>query len=179
MSLRISIELSARDIKHMRDAMRKARLTVRDAEETDILDAARSLLLQVQSRKVPNYVRERIDRLQAMIDIMEDEDWPLTRGERERLLAVLVYFSDPEDIIPDDIPGIGLLDDAIMIELAFRELRHEIEAYQDFCEFRSKYDSGFRLLRDPARRANKLGERRDQLRERIARRREKDPAPVL
>lgn len=179
MSLRIAIELSARDVKHMRDAMRKARLSVRDADDSDILDAARSLLLQVESRKVPHYVRERIDRLKAMISMVEDEDWPVTRGERERLLGVLVYFSDPEDIIPDDIPGIGLLDDAIMIELAFRELRHEIEAYQDFCEFRSKYDSGFRLLRDPARRAKKLGARRDQLRERIARRREKDPAPVL
>ncbi|MGD9388344.1 MAG: YkvA family protein [Gammaproteobacteria bacterium] len=179
MSLRISIELSARDLKHMRDAMKKARRTVRDAEDSDILDAARTLLQEVQSRRVPNYVRERIDRLQAMINIMEDEEWPLTRGERERLLAVLVYFSDPEDIIPDDIPGIGLLDDAIMIELAFRDLRHEIEAYQDFCEFRHKYDSGFRLLRDPARREKKLGTRRDQLRERIARRREKEPAPVL
>lgn len=179
MSLRISIELSPKDVKHMRDAMRKARHTVRDLPDEDILDAARTLLLELQGRKVPNYVRERTDRLQAMIGLMEDKEWPLTRGERERMLAVLAYFSDPDDMIPDDIPGIGLLDDAIMIELAFRELRHEIEAYQDFCEFRSKYDSGFRLLRDPARRAKKLGDRRDQLRERIARRREKDPAPVL
>jgi len=179
MSLRISIELSPKDVKHMRDAMRKARHTVRDADDDDILEAARALLLDLKSRKVPNYVRERTDRLAAMIGMMEDQEWPLTRGERERMLAVLVYFSDPEDIIPDDIPGIGLLDDAIMIELAFRDMRHEIEAYQDFCEFRRKYDSGFRLRRDPATRARKLGDRRDQLRERIARRREKDPAPVL
>lgn len=179
MSLRISIELSPKDVKHMRDAMRKARHTVRDADDDDILEAARTMLLELKSRKVPHYVRERTDRLQAMIGMMEDQEWPLTQGERERMLAVLVYFSDPEDIIPDDIPGIGLLDDAIMIELAFRDLRHEIEAYEDFCEFRQKYDSGFRLRRDPATRARKLGDRRDQLRERIARRREKDPAPVL
>jgi uncharacterized membrane protein YkvA (DUF1232 family) len=179
MSLRISFELSPKDVKHMQDAMRKARRTVRDSNDNDVLEAARAMLLEFNGRRLPPYVSERIDWLRTMMQMLEDQEWPLTRGERERLLAVLVYFADPEDMIPDDIPGIGLLDDAIMIELAFRELRHEIEAYLDFCEYRSKYDSGFRLRRDPKTRARKLGDRRDQLRERIARRREKDPAPTL
>ena len=56
--------------------------------------------------------------------------------ERSPVLAALAYVCDPEDIIPDDIPGIGLLDDAVMIELVFRELRHEIEAYEDFRRYR-------------------------------------------
>ncbi len=34
------------------------------------------------------------------------------------------------------MPGIGLLDDAVMIELVFRELRHEIEAYEDYGRLR-------------------------------------------
>ena len=52
--------------------------------------------------------------------------------ERSPVLAALAYLCDPEDVIPDEIPGIGLLDDAVMIELVFRELRHELEAYEDF-----------------------------------------------
>ncbi len=52
------------------------------------------------------------------------------------MLAALAYVCDPEDIIPDEIPGIGLLDDAVMIELVLRELRHTIEAYEDFCAYR-------------------------------------------
>lgn len=98
----------------------------------------------------------------------------MARRERERVLSVLAYFTDPDDLIPDEIPGLGFLDDAIMIELASKELRHEIEAYTDFCAFRSKYDSGFRFRRNAEKRAHKLAERHGQLRERAERRHARD-----
>lgn len=179
MSLRISFELSAGDVKHFRSAMRKARLTVRDAEDSDIIEAARGLFTDVKGKRVPVYVTERIDKLRAMVDMLEDAEWRMTRVERERVLAALVYFCDPEDLIPDDIPGLGFLDDAIMIELVFTELKHEVEAYQDFCEYRRKYDAGFHFRRDPVKRAHKLAAREAQLRERIARRQEKGDGRVL
>ena len=34
------------------------------------------------------------------------------------------------------IPGLGFLDDAIYVELVIRELKAEIESYEEFCEFR-------------------------------------------
>lgn len=176
MSLKITFELSPNDVRHFREAMRKARHTVRDAEDADIIEAARSMFLDVGTTRVPVYVRERLDRLRAMVDMLEDKEWRLTRSEQERVLTALVYFCDPEDLIPDDIPGLGFLDDAIMIELACRELKHEIEAYQDFCAYRQKYDTSFHFRRDAAVRARKLKERQEQLRERAARRRERDVA---
>jgi len=179
MGLRISFELSPNDVKHFREAMRKARHTVRDADDSDIIDAARTLFADVGSARIPAYVRERIDRLQAMVDMVEDREWQMSRSEQERILSALVYFCDPEDLIPDDIPGLGFLDDAIMIELAVRELKHEVEAYQDFCEYRRKYDAGFHLRRNPKVRAEKLKARREQLRERAARRRDREGTPVL
>jgi len=45
---------------------------------------------------------------------------------------------DPDDLIPDRVPGLGYLDDAIMVELVVQELRHEIDAYDDFCAFRTR-----------------------------------------
>ncbi len=54
------------------------------------------------------------------------------------MLAALAYLADPDDTIPDTVPVLGFLDDAIMIELCRQDLRFEIEAYDDFCTWRSE-----------------------------------------
>ena len=56
------------------------------------------------------------------------------------MLNVLAYFVDPDDLIPDRIPGLGYLDDAIMVELVLQELHHELDAYDKFCEFHAGED---------------------------------------
>lgn len=178
MSLRISFDLSNNDIKHFRAAMRKARRTVRVKDDSEIIAEARPLFDDIDTRQVPAFVRQRVDQLRAMSAMLEDGDWHMARRERERVLAALAYFQDPDDLIPDEIPGLGFLDDAIMIELACRELKHEIDAYRDFCEYREKYDSGFRLRRNADTRARKLAAREQQLRERAARRRDKEQGPA-
>jgi uncharacterized membrane protein YkvA (DUF1232 family) len=46
------------------------------------------------------------------------------------------YFAVPKDMIPDKIPGLGYLDDALMAELVARELKPELDGYRDFCNYR-------------------------------------------
>jgi len=45
------------------------------------------------------------------------------------LAVALLYFSDPVDVIPDWIPGVGITDDAIVFELAFVMARPGIDRY--------------------------------------------------
>jgi uncharacterized membrane protein YkvA (DUF1232 family) len=59
---------------------------------------------------------------QTPLDMLTDVDWKLEERERSPVLATLAYLCDPKTS-SDEIPGIGLLDDAVMIELVFRELR--------------------------------------------------------
>ena len=109
-----------------------------------------------------------------MIRMLTDLDWRLPHAEASRVLNALAYFSEPEDLIPDHIPGVGFLDDAIMIELVARELRHEIEAYQDFCDFRSQRPDERDSSRD-----SWLAERRAVLQDRMRRRRNRDAGDEL
>lgn len=45
-----------------------------------------------------------------------------TRGQRLALLVLLAYLALPFDLIPDFIPVVGVLDDAILVALALRWL---------------------------------------------------------
>jgi uncharacterized membrane protein YkvA (DUF1232 family) len=98
--------------------------------------------------------------------MLRDDEWRLERRDRARILDALAYFADPDDLIPDRVPGLGYLDDAIMVELIVQELKHEIEAYKDFCEFRKS--------RPQAEAADKLEARRQGLQQRMRRRRQRE-----
>ncbi len=176
MTMRVTFEISDKDLRHFRECMQKARDAVRDADESDIIDAARELFEQVASANAPTFIQDRLEQLEAMVGMLTDEDWAMPEPGRSRVLCALVYFCDPEDLIPDSIPGIGYLDDAIMIELVFRELRHEIEGYKDFATFRDTFAT--RLRGSGAARRDRLAAKREKLLERIARRNAKDAEPA-
>jgi uncharacterized membrane protein YkvA (DUF1232 family) len=171
MGMKLSFELSDRDLHYFREALGQSRAAVRDAEEQEIVDAIRQTLLEIRSHEpLPDFVAERLPELETMVDMLVDDEWRLPEEDRERLMAMFVYFSDPEDLLPDDIPVIGYLDDVIMIELAMRDLRHAREAYDDFCEFRRQFDEEHGSSVDSAIRRDRLDRRRQQLHQRMKRR---------
>ncbi len=138
MSLRISFELDDNDLKHFRLIMREARRAVARTAPEDIVAAAQELLQKIGEDSAPGFIVERLQKLKLMIRMISDIGWRLPHEETKRVLNALAYFAEPDDLIPDQIPGLGFLDDAIMVELVVRELRHEIDAYHDFCEFRDR-----------------------------------------
>lgn len=171
MAMKISFELTDRDLQFFRKALKQSRDAVKDAEDIEIIDAIRDVLDEIQQADpLPDFVGKRIPELESLLSMLTDDEWQLPEEDRERLLATFVYFADPEDILPDDIPVIGYLDDVIIIELVARELFHVREAYDDFCRFREdfekKNDSGI----DPVIRRDRLDRRRQQLHQRMRRR---------
>ena len=170
MSLRVAIELDDSDLRHFRLIMREARQSAAHFSPEDILSSAEALLGSIHETEVPSFVRERLTHLRRMIGMLTDTDWRLPHHEAKRVLSALAYFAEPEDLIPDHIPGLGFLDDAIMIELVVRELRHELEAYSDFCAYRERRIQE-RGPRTAQIRDRKLEQRREELHTRMRRRR--------
>ena len=171
MTLRVSFELDDEDLRHFKLIMRAARETAARIPPEDIVAAAEDLLAAIGDQ-APRVVTERLRKLELMNDMLTDIDWRLPHNDAGRVLNALAYFTDPDDLIPDHVPGLGFLDDAIMIELVVRELRHEIEAYQDFRDYRTRMRAE-KGSKAGANREGWLEERRRDLQDRMRRRRER------
>ena len=180
MGLNLSFELTDRDLQYFREALRQSRSAVRDAEESEIIEAIRIVLDDIRSNEpLPDFVAQRIPQLESMIHMLVDEEWQLPVDDREHLLATFVYFADPEDIIPDSIPVIGYLDDVIILELAAIELTHVREAYADFCNYRDEFDKEHGNKIDSVIRRDRIDRRRQSLHQRMRRRTARDKKSEL
>lgn len=93
-------------------------LTLREADAHHVLD-----------RRL-----QRIDELRAML---RDADWDADDAMRARLGKLFAYIDRDDDLIPDHEPLLGLLDDVLLIELAWPAFSDEAEEYRDFCAYRN------------------------------------------
>lgn len=174
MSISLTIDLNDRDLEHFTKAMDAAKKAAQGKSPEEVITAAGALLADAQKVHIPDFIRERLEQLDDMIAMVRDEGWAMQDEDRQRVMSALVYFADPSDVIPDSVEVLGFLDDAIMIELCVRELRHELDSYNDFCEFRER-EANKRGI-EPAKvgHADWLGSRREELVERMHVRRERD-----
>ncbi len=138
MPLDITFTLSDQDLEHFQGIVDKAKSVMEGGESNASIEAAaRQMIEDAKSTDLPEFIADRLTKLEFVINMVGDEEWQLSDEERNRVLGALVYFCDPEDLIPDHIPGLGFLDDAIYVEIVIRELSAEIESYEEFCTFRA------------------------------------------
>jgi len=136
MPIKIVLELSEEDLDYFRRVMDSVWKRNQKRAEKELVDGARRLLKQATKAGAPEYVRSRLAELELLCTMLDDSEWPLEDDDRNRIRAALGYFAVAHDMIPDKIPGLGFLDDALMAELVARELKPELDGYRAFCEYR-------------------------------------------
>ena len=137
MPIQISFELSDSDLEHFRTMMKAAMNKAKELPAAEVLEKARAVCAEMEQANLPDFVKNRMESLETLISALEDEEWQMPEDEKSEILTSLAYFSEPEDLVPDNIPGLGYVDDAIMIELVIQELSQDLSAYRTFCSFRT------------------------------------------
>ena len=174
MPMTFHCELSDQDLAHFREAIAKAQAAAAGKTDEEVTAAARALLTAAAKVTLPDFIAKRLDTLDAMIAMLADEAWALPDEDRARVKAAMAYFSESDDLIPDDLPVLGFFDDAIAIELSATEIRHELDAYAEFCEYRQEQAESRGLQAATVGRADWLSARRDELIGRMHRRRNRE-----
>ena len=174
MALRVTFDLQDKDLDYFRSVVKRAQSksaerALADASVEDICASAEKVVHTVQASAAPGFVLQRIERVVSLIDMVRDDEWALPAPERRNVLSALIYFAEPEDIIPDSVPVLGYIDDAIMIELIVKELKPEIDAFEDFRRYRSEERSRNRSPNITRERWLKM--KRRELHQRMRRRR--------
>lgn len=109
-----------------------------DIETKDIEEAKEKITSIHQDSNDP-YVSDQMASLELMIAMSEDSTWQLTDGNKKQINATIRYFVDDSDIIPDHIPGIGYVDDCIVIDNTMDVIEDDMLEYKDFCRTRMVY----------------------------------------
>ena len=174
MSITLNFELNDRDLAHFTAAMDRAKKAAEGKTDAEIIAASVALLDDAQKVHIPDFIKDRLLRLDDMIAMVRDQSWALPDTDKQRVLGALMYFCDPQDVIPDHVEVLGFLDDAVMIELSVRELKHELDAYDDFCDYRSNEASRRGVEPATLGRTDWLDGRRDELIERMHQRRDRE-----
>ena len=137
MALEFNVTIQDDDLAVFTDAMKRAEERASSKTAEQILSEAEKTFATVSTSEMPDFVSSRISSVENLIAMARDKGWGLSDEDRSRIISALTYFADPEDLIPDNVPVLGFLDDAIMIEVVQRVLQPEIDAYADFCAYRS------------------------------------------
>jgi uncharacterized membrane protein YkvA (DUF1232 family) len=172
---KVTFTLDESDASYFQNLYRKAKKGATAQSADQIIADARAIVKEVRSaKKTPVFVQDAIAVLADLVDLIQDDDYAAPQKVRTEVLAALAYFSDPEDLIPDNVPGLGFLDDAIMVKFIEDEFKHELWGYRKFCRSRDSSEQRPWAPSAKARLNERLATDRKKIRGMIAEREAKE-----
>lgn len=107
-----------------------------------VFDKRRAIIAEL--RAIPERMQKVTNQARLMMELADD----FRSGRYRRIswvsiaiaAAALVYAVSPGDVVPDALPGLGALDDMIVLTVAMRLLERDLKAY---CRFRGYSDADY------------------------------------
>lgn len=86
-----------------------------------------------KTKRIPGRMGRFLNQLKLAFEMLQDYQ----RGEYRQvpwrsvsmILAAVIYFLNPMDMVPDMIPGLGLIDDGLVLGAVFFALQSDLLSY--------------------------------------------------
>ncbi|MBS1911570.1 MAG: DUF1232 domain-containing protein [Bacteroidetes bacterium] len=85
-----------------------------------------------------SWMKTMVHHVRLLFDMVRDSEFSLDGKTKALVAAGLIYFVLPVDLTPDFIPGIGYIDDAIVLTLVWRLVAGQVARYQAFLLMRAE-----------------------------------------
>jgi len=138
--------MTSKDAKHeqvhvteaqAKEALDKATRRVKRADVETIVQ--RQQELDEKLKQVPGKLLKMINQVKLLFEMIRD----YCQGAYKEVpwasiamaVGALAYFLSPVDLIPDFIPVIGYLDDAMVVALAIKAIQEDLRAYCNFKKY--------------------------------------------
>lgn len=82
------------------------------------------------------FVRSRLRRAEEMRALLADAGWRAGDDVARRIGLLIAYIDGSGGLFPNDVPMIGRLDDALLVDISMDTLRDELEDYAEFRRYR-------------------------------------------
>jgi hypothetical protein len=99
--------------------------------------AARELRDGVAGAGEPACILQRMKRLEAAARMLDDGQWEPVDDVGNVAALMVHYATGRYQLLPNSLPTVGHLDDAIAVEAAWPSLQAEVAAFLDYCRVRS------------------------------------------
>lgn len=101
-----------------------------------IATAARELCTCTSATLPPACIRQRLLLVKAATTMIADRAWGAPDEAHATVRVVAEYVASNDDLIPDAVPAVGRLDDAIVVDVAWPAIADEVAGYLDFRRLR-------------------------------------------
>lgn len=101
-----------------------------------LVSAARELADDTDGSRAAHCIHQRMRRAGAIDRMLRDAGWRTAEALVAPARLLVRYVRDGSDLIPDGLPKVGRLDDAILVDAAWTSLAGEVRSYLDYCRLR-------------------------------------------
>ena len=132
-----SLELREEKLRRFNEVVQRVAPDRPAFKAEQIAGAARRVLRAAMKGQESTFIKVRMRRAGEIRAALDDAQWKVAAKIEPAMREIVAYLDEGASaLIENDVPVVGLLDDAILVDAAMDTLREELDDYADFCRYR-------------------------------------------